>query len=182
MGFHITTKKWLDEYDRLLERAFEQFKKDLKQKARKMHQNVLMICMGASMPEPEYELALEGEGDVAIYVLSRISGENSDRAVEKGEIFLSDTEIRDIRACNEKYTHFMLVLNTGGVVDLSPIPEVGNILLLSQLGVETGDAMADIVLGRTNPSGKLTTTWSRCFPSATDCPTRRSEFRAKRCR
>ena len=54
----------------------------------------------------------------------------------------------------------MLVLNVGGVVDLSPLCSVRNILLLSQLGVETGGALADILLGKANPSGKLTTTWA----------------------
>lgn len=159
-GFHITTKKWLDDYDRLIANAFEQFKKDLKKKAKEMHTNILMMCMGASMPEPEYELPLDGAGDVAIYVLSRISGENTDREVTKGEIYLSETEIRDIKALNQKYEHFMLVLNVGGVVDLSPLEDIKNILILSQLGVETGDVLADIVLGKANPSGKLTTTWS----------------------
>ena len=54
----------------------------------------------------------------------------------------------------------MLVLNVGGVVDLTPVKEVSNILVLSQLGVETGSVLADILLGRANPSGKLTTTWA----------------------
>ena len=53
----------------------------------------------------------------------------------------------------------MLVLNICGVVDLSPVKEVSNILLLSQLGVVTGDILADIILGKQNPSGKLATTW-----------------------
>jgi beta-glucosidase len=54
----------------------------------------------------------------------------------------------------------MLVLNVGGVVDLSPVKNVSNILLLSQLGVVTGDILADIILGKQNPSGKLSTTWT----------------------
>ena len=39
--------------------------------------------------------------------------------------------------------------------------EVENILILSQLGVQTGSALADLVLGKTYPSGKLTTTWTK---------------------
>ena len=53
------------------------------------------------------------------------------------------------------------MLNVGGVVDLSPVVEVENILILSQLGVQTGSALADLVLGKTYPSGKLTTTWTK---------------------
>ena len=159
-GFTITTKKWLDSYEKVKAEAFEKFKKDLKAKAKSAHSNVLMMCMGASMPAPEYTLPIDGEGDTAIYVIARESGENTDRSVEKGEILLSDTEIREILAINEKYSHFMLVLNTGGVVDLSPVAKVDNILLISQLGVETGDVLAAILTGKANPSGKLTATWA----------------------
>ena len=55
----------------------------------------------------------------------------------------------------------MLVLNVGGPVDLTPVLEVRNILLLSQLGVVTGNVLADILLGKANPSGKLSTTWAK---------------------
>ncbi len=159
-GFTITTDAWLDAYDKVVEEAKVQFKKELNRKAKEMHTNVIMMCMGASMPAPEYKLPLDGAGETAIYVLSRESGEGSDREVKKGEIYLSDTEIRDILALQQKYARFLLVLNVGGVVDLSPLNQIENILILSQLGVQTGDALADIVLGKTNPSGRLTTTWA----------------------
>ena len=58
-------------------------------------------------------------------------------------------------ALNERYDKFMLVLNTGGPVDLTPVKDVGNILVMSQLGSEMGNALADVLLGKTNPSGKL---------------------------
>ena len=121
--------------------------------------------MGAVMAEPEYELPLAdaagGMPQTAVYVLARISGEGSDRDFVKGDILLTDTEIRDILELNRSCEHFMLVLNVGGPVDLSPVAEVGNILVLSQLGVETGSVLADILLGKAYPSGKLTTTWTK---------------------
>jgi beta-glucosidase len=74
---------------------------------------------------------------------------------------LTDTEINDILFLEQNYKKFMLVLNVGGVIDLSPVINISNILLLSQLGLVTGDAFVDILLGKTNPSGKLATTWGK---------------------
>ena len=96
----------------------------------------------------------------AVYILSRTSGEGSDRTPEAGDLRLTDTEIRDILDLNGRFERFLLVLNVGGVVDLSPLGDVANILLLSQLGATVGDAFADVLLGRTYPSGKLATTWA----------------------
>ncbi len=159
-GFSVTTTAWLDRYEQHRAAAHEQFEQELKAAAKAANQNYLLYSMGKSMPEPEYDLPLDGSGEAAIYVVSRISGEGSDRAWRKGDILLTDSEVRDILALNRAYKHFMLVLNAGGVVDLTPVMEVRNILLLSQLGVETGAALADILLGKGNPSGKLTTTWA----------------------
>jgi len=159
-GFTVTTAKWLDAYDGIHAEARKAFQARMKAEARANKTLAVLYAMGKAMPEPEYQLPLDGEGDVAIYVLSRISGEGNDRDPVPGDIKLSETEKRDILELHKKYEKFMLVINAGGAVDLSEIPEVGNILVLSQLGVETGAALADILLGRQNPSGKLATTWS----------------------
>ena len=159
-GFALTTKNWLDAYDRIRIEAKDEFHKEIKRRAKANHTNAIIEGMGAVMPEPEYELPLDGEGDAAIYVVSRISGEGNDRKAEPGDVLLTASEQRDILALNEKYEKFMLVLNVGGVVDLTPVKEVGNILVLSQLGVETGAALAGILLGKAYPSGKLATTWT----------------------
>lgn len=159
-GFTITTKSWLDAYDRVVEKAQQEFNRQLRLRAKEQHSNVMLLAMGAVVPEPDYELPLQAEGDTALYVLSRISGEGTDRKPEKGEIQLTATERRDILKLSKMFPHFMLVLNVGGVVDLSSVMDVPNILLLSQLGVETGSALARIVLGQQYPSGKLTTTWA----------------------
>lgn len=159
-GFTITTEKWFDTYEKIHAQAKKDFHKAVKARAKANHTNVIMEGMGAVMPEPEYDILLDGEGDTAIYVVSRISGEGNDRKAESGDVMLTASEQRDILALNEKYEKFMLVLNVGGPIDLTPVKEVGNILVLSQLGVETGAALADILLGKAYPSGKLATTWS----------------------
>ena len=90
-----------------------------------------------------------------------------DREIKSGDIELTKTEIRDILALNAKYEKFILVLNVGGVIDLSEVKEVKTILLMSQLGSATGDALADVLFGKSYPSGKLTTTWAsiKNYPS-----------------
>lgn len=159
-GFHITSGEWMDAYENAKAEAKEKFIRDMKAEAKARHQNVMLITMGRTPAEPEYRFPLNGDGDTAVYVLSRVSGEGADREPVGGDILLSQTEIRDILACNEKYPNFMLVINAGGVVDLTPVLGVRNILVLSQLGAETGNILADILLGKQNPSGKLTTTWA----------------------
>ena len=158
-GFTVTSTEWLDAYDGIRAEAKKAFIRRLKAEAKAAKVNYVFYCMGKVVPEPEYSLPMKAAGDTAIYVLSRISGEGNDRTLEPGDFRLTDGEKRDIRFLNRHYKKFMLVLNTGGPVDLSEVQEVGNILVLSQLGVETGSALADILLGITNPSGKLATTW-----------------------
>lgn len=165
-GFELFNRDWLSVYDYCRAEAKEQFMADIRQKAKAEKMNVIAASMGAVMKEPEFEIPLKFTAEAAIYVVSRISGEGNDRLAEKGDFLLTDGEVRDILALDEKYDRFMLVINAGGPVDLTPVMSVGNILVLSQLGVETGSALADILLGKTFPSGKLTTTWA----SAGDYP------------
>jgi hypothetical protein len=123
----------------LLKQNFPEFDGFLREYKLKSHNYI-------SFPLEEYN------ADLAIYVLSRICGEGADRRLIKGDVYLTDSEIKDILYLNQKYEKFMLVLNVCGPVDLTPVLDVKNILLLSQLGVVTGDILADIILGKANPS------------------------------
>ena len=163
-GFTIVTRPWLEAYERIRLRAHEEFIAGIRSEAARRGLPAIMVGMGSVMPEPEYMIPLDipagTDPHAAVYVLSRTSGEGSDRAPEAGDLRLTNTEIRDILALNERFERFLLVLNVGGVVDLSPLDDVANILLLSQLGATVGDAFADVLLGRAYPSGKLATTWA----------------------
>ncbi len=160
-GFTVVTKAWLDAYEAVRAKALDEFRRFIMARAKAKHTNFIIEGMGAVMPEPEYELPLDvtEPADAAVYVLSRICGEGNDRQAVAGDFMLSETEIRDIMALDAAYDKFMLVLNVGAPVDLSPVNSVGNILVLSQLGAETGAALADLLLGKTCPSGKLATGW-----------------------
>ena len=130
-GFTITTKAWLNAYDKIAKDSRKAFVAEIKQRAKRKNISPVFEGMGAVMPEPEYDIPLTGDGESAVYVLSRICGEGNDRVAEKGDILLTETEIKTINELNSKFEKFMLVLNVGGPVDLTPVLEVKNILLLS---------------------------------------------------
>lgn len=159
-GFTVISKQWMDQYDALLEEAHAAFVEQVRAEAKEMGVNPVIYAMGRAMPEPEYEFPLDMSGDLAVYVLSRNSGEGSDRRPVPGDMELSESEIRDICLLNQYYDKFVLVLNVGGMVNLKPVEDAKNILLLSQLGTPTGDVLADILLGKSYPSGKLAMTWA----------------------
>ena len=103
------------------------------------------------------------QADLAIYVISRVAGEGADRYDKEGDYYLTATEISELKEL-AKYTDKIAVLiNAGGQVDLQEvekIPQIKAILNVSQGGMEQGNAIADVLTGRVNPSGKLTDTWA----------------------
>ena len=69
-GFTVTTDRWLDAYDRTYEEAKTAFRARMKAEA-KAHKTLAMLyAMGKAMPEPEYELPLEGKILVLPWALS----------------------------------------------------------------------------------------------------------------
>ncbi len=88
-GFTITTGQWLDAYDALWQAERKKFRAGLKAKIAKEGLSALMQSMGAVMPEPEYQFPMDGEGNTALYVLSRVSGEGYDRKAIPGDFELT---------------------------------------------------------------------------------------------
>ena len=160
-GCTITSKAWLDGYQAAFDAARRATDKAILDTLARDGMSDIIWSLGNETRPFSYDLPMDGSGDTAIYVLSRLSGEGADRTAQPGDFCLTDRETREILTLAQRYPRFLLVLNVGGVVDLSPVvDQVGNILLLSQLGSVTGDAFADVLLGRAYPSGKLSATWA----------------------
>ena len=132
---------------------------------------------GAAMPEPEeLPTALICEAakaaEVAVISIHRTAGEGYDRTPDKGDFYLTDTEEKMVADVTAAFSHSVVVLNVGGMIDTEWIkknPKIDGALLAWQAGMEGGLAIADILCGDVNPSGKLTDTFAREFsdyPSA----------------
>ena len=112
------------------------------------------------------------ECDVAVITISRTSHEGADRFSEKGDFYLTDDEQQTVDAVTAVFDKCVVILNVGGMVDVSWIKnndKIGAALLAWQAGQNGALAAADIICGDVNPSGKLTDTFAKTFadyPSA----------------
>ncbi len=125
------------------------------------------------MPPCLNEIPLTGEileaacktADVAVVILSRVVGEGADIQLEKGNYYLSDQEGEMLCAVRKHFSRMVVCLNYGGMYDLQGVlshtPDA--VLYMSQGGQQVGNALADVLLGKVTPSGKLTDTWAKQY-------------------
>lgn len=168
-GVSITSEEWITDFIIRYESARNAWKQKILEDAKKVENPFDAYSANPfSFPEGRRIKATDIKGAfAAVYVLSRISGEGKDRRKEEGDYYLSKQEREDILYLDRENIPVILVLNAGGPVELTDILEkttnVKAILNISQPGQEGGHAVADILLGKAVPSGKLTTTWARHY-------------------
>ena len=166
-GFEILTGKWLDEYDKVLADAQAAYQAELAKKAEELHVPIFAVMFSEVFAQPDVPVITEKEDtDTAIYVLSRNSGEGADRYNRACDYLLGENELADIAYLAGHYEKTVLILNIANLVDtteLKKIKGLNAILLAGQAGNATGNIVADVVLGKSIPSGKLTDTWAASY-------------------
>lgn len=112
--------------------------------------------------------------DTAVLVLGRSAGgEECDRRL-MDDYFLTESETALIDGVCSIFPHVVLVLNINGLIDLQitqKYPSIESVIFLGVCGEDGGKALADIVTGVVNPSGKLSFTVAKRYedyPSAKD--------------
>ena len=104
--------------------------------------------------------------DTAIITISRFSAEGVDRRPQGGDYYLSDLEKSLVDRVCSLFKKVVIVINSGGPVDceyFATKDEVGAVLFSWQGGMEGGAAIADIICGDVNPSGKLVDTFAKSY-------------------
>ncbi len=102
------------------------------------------------------------ENQAALITLGRRTGEFSDRKMN-GDYLLTATEKELIKNVSETFRKagkpVIVVLNVGGIVETASWSDNPDAIILAWMpGQEGGRALADILSGKVNPSGKLPVT------------------------
>ena len=160
-GFEITSDLWLKNYD------------SKKKQIEKADKKLTFLDKRFSGVTPYFdvdvitdeELSAAKDGDVAFYVIKRNTGEGYDRTPVKGDYYLSDNEVTNIKKLAERFHKVIVILNTC-VIDCKWLKEfegVSALIQFGQAGMEAGNALADIITGKVAPSGRLTDTYALSY-------------------
>lgn len=102
------------------------------------------------------------KSDSAVFIIGRSSGEDRENALEKGSFYLTDNERKSLDLITEYFDSVTVLLNIGSIMDMEWVEDYGKkinaVMIVWQGGMESGNAVADLLCGNTVPSGKLADT------------------------
>lgn len=103
----------------------------------------------------------------AVVVIGRAAGEDRENKLEKGSFYLHDEEVDLLDKVTASFDDVIVIMNIGNVIDFSWVEKYGDkikgLLVIWQGGMETGNAVADVLSGASSPDGKLPMTIARNY-------------------
>lgn len=120
------------------------------------------------MPLKDEEVrAAASRCQLALVVIGRAAGEARENVLKPGSFYLTDREQDMLDAVTAHFERVCVVMDCGNVIDMGWTEEYGDrlgaIVYAWQGGMESGAALADVLTGRVNPSGKLTDTIAKAY-------------------
>ena len=165
-GFTIVNSAYLDGYDAAFAESKRQCEEAVYREAGEDRDPMKFYKAHATFAPQPPEIPVDAKdvegADAAVYVISRVSGEFADRRAEKGDYYLNDREEAELETLCGFGIPVIVLLNVGGVMDLGFLEKrkISAVVLMSQPGSEGGNALADVLSGKVNFSGRLTDTWA----------------------
>ena len=105
--------------------------------------------------------------ETAIVVIGRAAGEDRENTLTKGSFYLTDEERVLLDAVTAAFSRVVVLLNIGNIIDLAWTEEYGDklsaLMIVWQSGMESGNAVADVLTGAVIPCGKLSDTIARRY-------------------
>ena len=95
----------------------------------------------------------------AVCVIGRAAGEDRDNKLKKGSYYLTDEELSMLKTVTDAFEKTVVILDVGNIIDMSWTGQFGDrisaILIAWLGGMESGNALCDVLFGAVSPSGKL---------------------------
>lgn len=138
--------------------------------------NVPPVMDWAQWPTCHPEMPLSEEAvraaarrnDAAVVILGRAMGESMDNRPEPGGYYLTEEEKALLAQVTAAFRKVCVVVDGGNIMDLSWVEEypIGALLYAFQGGMESGNALMDVLYGDAQPGGRLTDTVPRHYEDA----------------
>lgn len=127
------------------------------------------LCFEEMPLTEEFVQNIAKDSDVAVMIIGRSAGEDRDIKLEKGSWYLNDKEIDILSKLRKYFDKLCIIINSGSIMDSSEILSFkpNALMYIWQGGQETGNGVADVLLGKVGPTGKLTDTIAKIedYPS-----------------
>ena len=138
--------------------------------------NVPPVMDWAQWPTCHPEMPLSEEAvraaaqrnDAAVVILGRAMGEAMDNRPEPGGYYLTEAEKALVAQVTAAFRKVCVVVDGGNIMDLSWVEEypIGALVYAFQGGMESGNALIDVLYGDAQPGGRLTDTVPRHYEDA----------------